>query len=85
MTVDRYTKVVLTVIALCLVWIALGGPSVITPVSAQNDRVYLAGWIEEGGAFRPFPRMPAAGKPEAGKPVPPAPLPVWDAVASRNP
>jgi hypothetical protein len=85
MSVDRYTKVILTVIAVCLVWLSLGGPSVITPVSAQNDRVYLAGWIEDGGAFRPFPRMPGARRPEAGKPIPPAPLPVWDAVAQPNP
>jgi len=35
MTVDRYTKVVLTVIAACLVWLCAGGPSLITPVSAQ--------------------------------------------------
>jgi len=85
MSVDRYTKIILTVIAVCLVWLSLGGPSLITPVSAQNDRVYLAGWIEDGGAFRPFPRVPGAARPEAGKPVAPAPLPVWDAVAQRNP
>ena len=46
--VDRYTKLVLTVIAICLVWIALGGPSLITPVEAQaGDRVILAGWIDQ--------------------------------------
>jgi hypothetical protein len=75
--VDRYTKLVLTVIAICLVWLSLGGPSLITPVSAQNDRVYLAGWIDEGGAFRPFPAVPGIGKPQPGKPIPSAPLPIW--------
>ena len=37
MYVDRYTKLVLTVIAVCLVWISLGGPSLITSASAQGD------------------------------------------------
>jgi hypothetical protein len=43
---DRYTKVVLTIIALCLVWIAAGGPSLVTPVDAQNgtQRVVIVGW-----------------------------------------
>ena len=36
MFVDRYTKVVLTVIALCLVWLSVGGPSVAPPVQAQG-------------------------------------------------
>ena len=46
MRIDAYTKVVLTVIAVYLVWLSLGGPSLITPVAAQNDRtdrVVLAG------------------------------------------
>ena len=75
--VDRYTKLVLTVIAICLVWLSLGGPSLITSVSAQNDRVYIAGWIDERGSFRPLPIGPGYGRPEPGKPVPPAPLPIW--------
>jgi hypothetical protein len=43
---DRYTKVVLTIIALSLVWIAAGGPSLVTPVDAQNgtQRVIVVGW-----------------------------------------
>ena len=85
MTVDRYTKVVLTVIAVCLVWLSLGGPSLITPVNAQGDRVYLQGWIDERGAFRPFPAYPPAGAAQPGKPARPAPLAMWDAVAQPNP
>jgi hypothetical protein len=38
MSVDRYTKVVLTVIAVCLVWLSLGGPSLTIPVQAQGGR-----------------------------------------------
>ena len=46
MRTDTYTKAMLTVIALCLLWIALGGPSLITPVGAQNrdQRVVITGW-----------------------------------------
>ena len=36
MFVDRYTKVVLTVIALCLVWLSVGGPPVTPSVQAQG-------------------------------------------------
>ena len=56
MTVDRYTKLVLTVIAVCLVWIAAGGPSFTTPVSAQDapQRVIVAGWADPTGVVRPF-------------------------------
>ena len=85
MMVDRYTKVVLTVIAVCLAWLSVGGPSLVTPVNAQNDRVYLQGWVDERGTFRPFPAYPPAGAAEAGKPVRPAPLPVWDGPSNRNP
>jgi len=53
MAVDRYTKVILTVIALCLVWLSAGGPSLITPVRAQDhQRVILAGWIGHDGKLR---------------------------------
>ena len=76
--VDRYTKLVLTVIAICLVWIALGGPSLITPVEAQaGDRVILAGWIDQAGAFKSFPSPP--GSMIGGKlvPTPTFGLPAW--------
>lgn len=76
--VDRYTKLVLTVIAMSLVWISLGGPSLITPVDAQvGDRVILAGWIDEKGAFKSFPSPPVTMI--GGKPVPLSTfgLPAW--------
>jgi hypothetical protein len=63
MAVDRYTKLVLTVIAVCLVclvWLSAGGPSLITPVSAQtNQRVLIAGWVDESGAVFSFPKAPS--------------------------
>jgi hypothetical protein len=37
MRLDLYTKTLLTVIAACLVWMSLGGPSLLVPVSAQQD------------------------------------------------
>ena len=44
MKTDRYTKVVLTIIAACLVWMSLGGPSLITPAHASAPAVvYVAG------------------------------------------
>lgn len=59
MSVDRYTKLVLTVIAVCLMWIAAGGPSLITPVKAQTgDRVLLAGWVDATGNVLRFPAAP---------------------------
>ena len=56
MSVDRYTKAVLTVIAACLVWLSVGGPSLLTSVSAQaNDqRVVISGWVDGDGRFRPL-------------------------------
>jgi hypothetical protein len=61
MSVDRYTKLVLTVIAVCLVWLSVGGPSLITPVEAQTgDRVLLAGWIDANGNVLKFPAVPPA-------------------------
>jgi hypothetical protein len=73
MAVDRYTKVVLTVIAVCLVWLSLGGPSLITPVRAQdNQRVILAGWMGADGQVRQLRQGGYAGGES---------LPVW--VANR--
>ena len=75
MAIDRYTKAVLTVIAVCLLWLSVGGPSMISIVNAQTDRVYIAGWIDQDGAYRTFPR-PAGQEPATGRPTP-SPLPVW--------
>ena len=58
MAVDRYTKLVLTVIAVCLVWLSMGGPSLITPVSAQAEGVLLRGWVDESGVVLSFPKAP---------------------------
>lgn len=78
MSIDRYTKTVLTVIAACLIWLSVGGPSLIAPVSAQSDRVYVAGWIDQDGSFRPLPRPVAQEKPaESGRTLSPAALPIW--------
>ena len=87
MTGDRYTKVVLTVIAVCLVWISLGGPSLMTPVDAQagDSRVTLAGWVDADGRVRPFPNPRGTAAVQSGKPMPPAALPTWDTVANPNP
>ena len=76
MTVDRYTKALLTVIAACLVWLSLGGPSLLPTVSAQDQGVVLIGWRDEGGIVRPFPAATGAIAPLPGRPVAPAPLPV---------
>jgi hypothetical protein len=35
MRIDRYTKVVLTIIAVCLVWLSVGGVQVLPPAHAQ--------------------------------------------------
>ena len=48
MRIDLYTRAVLTVIALCLVWIALGGRSLLPAVEAQaqqgTTRVVIVGY-----------------------------------------
>ena len=86
MVVDRYTKALLTVIALCLVWLSLGGPSLITPANAQSgDKVFLAGWIDETGAVKWFPKTPVTytterpGARSTAAVVNAWPLPIWDA------
>lgn len=57
MTMDRYTKIVLTVIAVSLFWMAFGER--LTPtVSAQNESVYIAGWIDEAQHFHKLPNRP---------------------------
>jgi hypothetical protein len=71
MAVDRYTKMILTVIAVCLVWLSAGGPALTTPVSAQDvQRVFIAGWIDQKGNVRQLSSPPSSGATEG-------PLPVW--------
>ena len=63
MRFDAYTKFVLTVIALCLIWLSVGGPSLLPSVSAQArqstasgySRVVIAGWVDENGGEHPLP------------------------------
>ena len=91
MAVGRYTKAMLTLIALCLVWLSLGGPALITPVSAQCDgqRVVLSGWVDEKGSVVAFPQAPPIydyNRPRFGNEPPPSkprsswPLPITEAV-----
>lgn len=61
MRLDLYTKTLLTVIAACLVWMSLGGPSLLVPASAQQqsrssgyERVLIAGWIDQTGNEHPL-------------------------------
>lgn len=63
MRIDTYTKLVLTVIALCLIWLSVGGPSLLPTVSAQSkqaryasgyERVVIAGWVDERGDEHPL-------------------------------
>jgi hypothetical protein len=77
MAVDRYTKVVLTVIAVCLVWLSIGGPSLVIPVSAQTgDRVILAGWMDASGTVRSFPLV-FNGDDQGENRAKPRALPIW--------
>ena len=50
MHIDRYTKVVLTIIAACLFWLSLGGPSLLPTAHAQsNTQVLIQGWVDSKG------------------------------------
>lgn len=73
MAVDRYTKLVLTVIAACLVWLALGGPSLVKPMSAQQavtgQSVILTGWVDSNGNLRRISTPPGTGATEGPLPV----------------
>jgi hypothetical protein len=61
MTIDRYTKTVLTVIAACLVWLSIGGPSLVTPVSAEGDAAFRSSQLSTFGTFgKPAPLVQAA-------------------------
>lgn len=53
MRIDAYTKAVLTVIAVCLVWLAIGGPALLPAVQAQGNNVQnvrVVGWGQESTA-----------------------------------
>jgi hypothetical protein len=56
----------LTVIAVCLVWLSVGGPSLITTVHAQlGDSVLLAGWVDAKDNVVKFPEVPRFSDPQA--------------------
>ena len=57
MRIDLYTRAVLTLIALCLVWIAIGGPALLPVVEAQQSttRVVVVGYENAGGTKRNLP------------------------------
>jgi hypothetical protein len=67
---DLYTKLVLTVIAVCLVWLSLGGPSLLPVASAKAqkpaqadtgyERVHIAGWVDDTGQIHTFSPNPAS-------------------------
>jgi hypothetical protein len=70
MAADRYTKAVLTVIAICLVWLSLGGPSLLPTASAQSEqRVILAGWLDPTGNVRQLSPPPGTGPFDGPLPV----------------
>jgi hypothetical protein len=48
MRIDRYTKVILTIIAACLVWLSVGGTRLLPSVQAQ---------VPQRAATRPFPTV----------------------------
>lgn len=55
MRIDLYTKMILTVIAACLVWLCISGTPLAPVVQAQPARqeVVVVGWIDgEGDSYR---------------------------------
>ena len=70
MRIDLYTKFVLTVIALCLIWLSVGGPAILPGASAQGqkpirtvtayERIHIAGWVDSDGHIHEF-SAPQAG------------------------
>ena len=79
MRIDLYTKTVLTVIALCLIYLSIDRASVASTVQAQSQegqfqrqllqRVVIAGWLDAEGQERRLPGDASNGKG-------PRPLPV---------
>ena len=66
MKADKYTKVVLTVIAACLVWLSLGGPSLLQTAHAQSTQpVLIAGWVDTKGQTHHLPVTVVDGMPVA--------------------
>lgn len=67
MRIDRYTKVVLTIIAACLLWLSVGGPALLPTAHAQaNDGVLIRGWLDSKGTVHALAQSPGS----AGNGVP---------------
>jgi hypothetical protein len=67
MTIDLYTKGILTVIAACLVYLCLGKPALMPTMQAKGEpsRVVVAGWVDWKGNTKSF----ASGDPTSALPV----------------
>jgi hypothetical protein len=71
MRIDLYTKIVLTIIAACVVWMAVGGPIQLAPVHAHANRpdaVTLSGWIDANGTSHRLPPVKNGGP--SAQPIP---------------
>lgn len=70
MRIDFYTKFVLTVIALCLLWMSLGGTALLPTVQARTgpERVVIAGWVDRLGSINEF--APGVNVPEVSRGIP---------------
>jgi hypothetical protein len=66
MRIDTYTKFILTVIALCLLWLSVGGPAMLPIARAQvierrtGEPVILSGWTDDRGFVHSFPQKKGA-------------------------
>jgi len=62
-SIDRYTKVTLTIIAASLVWLCLDSGMVETSAQAQpnQQRVIVAGWQDEKGFVHLLPAPIVSG------------------------
>jgi len=63
MRIDAYTKVVLTIIAACLVYLAFAGRAVMPVARAESDgsRVLITGWVDADGRVQRLPSAPSLG------------------------
>jgi hypothetical protein len=54
---DLYTKAMLTIIAACLMYLALGGPSIVPAAQAASEpmRMLLSGWVDANGHVQQLP------------------------------
>ena len=70
---EPYTRFVLTVIALCLIWLPVGGPALFPIAKAQSPgnqaetRVLITGWVDNEGAIHGLANVGYPGMP--GLPV----------------